>query len=148
MTDSSLIKAVNCASRYLLRSFAALESKPTEIDLDRVSKNVDTWRSLLTHLGVPVVKYKALFEESQGNPTRACFEGLVFWRGGNEPCKPPTWSVLLEALEEAEKREYAQRLREDLIGGSRDSQSKFDPHKVLLYSVGPSIYFNFIFTAC
>ena len=93
--------------------YVALEGKPTEIDLDLVCKNVgDKWRSLLTHLGVPLVKYKALFEESRGDPIRACFEGLVFWREGNEPCRPPTWSVLLEALKKgAEKREYAEEWR-------------------------------------
>ena len=118
--------------------FAALEGKPTEIELDKVCKNAgDNWRSLLTNLGVPLAKYKALFVESRGDPVSACFEGLVFWREGNEPCKPPTWSVLLEALENgAEKREYAKRLREDLIGRSIDSQrlGKFDLMKISVLS--------------
>ena len=105
-----------------------MEGKPTEIDLDTVSKNAgDKWRSFLTHLGVPLAKCKALFVESRGDPVSACFEGLVFWREGNEPCRLPTWSVLLEALEKgAEKREYTQSLREDLIGSSNISQRKFD----------------------
>ena len=108
--------------------YLALEGKPSEIDLDKVSKNArNEWRSLLVHLGVPVVKCKALYDESLGNRISACFYGLVYWRDGNEPCKPPTWSVLLEALEKgAEMREYAQRLREDLIGSSNLSQSKSD----------------------
>ena len=96
-------------------SCIALEGKPTEIDLDKVSKNAgDKWRSLLTHLGVPLAKCKELFVESRGDPVNACFEGLVFWREGNKPCRPPTWSVLQEALEEgAEKREYAGELRKE-----------------------------------
>ena len=106
----------------------ALAGKPSEIDLDRVSKIArDKWRSLLTRLGVPLAKCKSLYEESRGNPVSACFKGLVFWREGNEPCRLPTWSVLLEALEEgAEMREYVKRLREDLKGSSSFSQSKSD----------------------
>ena len=97
------------------------------------------WRSLLTQLGVPMAKCKAVYEESRGNPVSACFEGLVFWREGNEPCRPPTWSVLLEALEKgAEKREYAERLREALIGSSNISQSKFDHMKISVLSAGTS----------
>ena len=94
-----------------------MEETPSERDLDDVSKNAgDKWRSLLTQLGVPMAKCKAVYEESRGNPVSACFEGLVFWRDGNEPCRPPTWSVLLEALEKgAEKREYAKSLRQDIV---------------------------------
>ena len=93
-----------------------MQGKPSEIDLDDVSKNAgDKWRSLLTHLGVPLAKCKALYDESRGNPISACFEGLVFWREGNKPCKPATWFVLLEALEKgAEKAEYAKDLRESI----------------------------------
>ena len=48
-------------------------------------------------------------------------------RATNRACRPPTWSVLLEALEKgAEKREYAKILREDLIVSSKISQSKLD----------------------
>ena len=103
---------------------AALEGKPSEIDLDKVSKNAgDEWRSLLTHLGVPLVKCKTLYEESRGNPVSACFAGLAYWREGNELCKPATWSVLLEALEKgAEKREYARELREEIVGRGKSAK--------------------------
>ena len=124
-----------CSSSLFSIAFrVALEGKPTEIDLDDVSRNAgDKWRSLLTHLGVPLAKYKALFEESQGNPIRACFEGLVFWREGNEPCRPPTWSVLLEALERgAEKREYFRELEEDIISKySLGKAAEYSHHEVV-----------------
>ena len=97
------------------------------------------WRSLLIQLGIPAAKIKSLLQESRGNPARACFEGLVFWREGNKPCRPPTWSVLLDALEKGvEKREYAERLREALIGSSSISQSKFDHMKISVLSAGTS----------
>ena len=96
--------------------FTALNGKPSEVDLEIVSKRAGAkWRSLLTHLGVPSSKYKALNEECRGKLADTCFEGLLFWRGGNKPCKPPTWSVLLEALEiGAEMRDYAEELRADV----------------------------------
>ena len=83
----------------------------------------------MTHLGVPSAKYKALYEESRGNPVRACFEGLVFWRNGNEPCRPATWSVLLEALEKgAEKREYAKSLRQGIVDtATKGEETAYQP---------------------
>ena len=107
---------VRASSLFYIPFRVGLEGKPSEIDLDKVSKNVgDKWRSLLTHLGVPLAKCKTLFVESRGDPVSACFEGLVFWREGNEPCRPPTWSVLLEAVEKgAEKRDYAEELRKKI----------------------------------
>jgi hypothetical protein len=94
-------------------SLFALTKKPSEIDLDNVSKNVGgNWRSLLTHLGVPSAKCKALLQESSSNTESACFQGLVFWREGNKPCKEASWSVLLEALEKgAERGDYAEELK-------------------------------------
>ena len=84
----------------------------------------DKWRSLLTHLGVPLTKSKTFLQECQGNPVSACLEGLVFWRDGNKPCKKATWGVLLEALEEgAERRDYAEKLREDIIKGATTQNS-------------------------
>ena len=107
-----------------------MEETPSEIELDGVSKIAgDKWRSLLTHLGVPMAKYKALSEESQGKPVNACFEGLVFWREGNEPCRPATWSVLLEALEKgAEKREYAKTLQQRIVDtAAKGEETAYQP---------------------
>ena len=93
-----------------------MDETPSEKKLDGVSKIAgDKWRSLLTHLGVPNVKCK-MFVENRGDPVSTCFDGLVFWREGNEPCEPATWSVLLEALEKgAEKGEYAKKLRQRIV---------------------------------
>ena len=104
--------------RYLNPTFyAALEAAPSEEDLSGVSKEAgDGWRNLLRHLGVPEVKVDFFLEVHRSNSVRACFEALVFWREGNEPCRPATWSVLLEALEKgAGKREYARDLREKIV---------------------------------
>ena len=85
-------------------------------ELDNVSKEIGGgWMSLLVHLGVPMAKIESLKEKNQGDPTKTCFYGLVYWREGNEPCEPATWSVLLKALEKgAEKREYAEKLRKEI----------------------------------
>ena len=105
-----------------------LEEKPSEIHLDDISKNVgDKWRSLLTHLGVPLARSKAFLVECFGNPVSACLEGLVFWREGNKPCKEATWRVLLEALEEgAERKSYAKRLENVLIRNVSEPQPTAD----------------------
>ena len=94
-----------------------MKEKPSEEYLDEIIKEVGSnWKRLLRHLGVPNVRIDLLLEANYGNPTKACFKGLVFWREGNKPCKPSTWSVLLEALEKgAEKREYAKKLREKIV---------------------------------
>ena len=99
-----------------------LKGKPSEIDLDEISKEVGKgWRSLLTHLGLNAAKIGALLEENRGNLTSACFYGLVFWREGNKPCRPPTWEVLLEALDKgAEMKEYASELKEKVCAKVRD----------------------------
>ena len=102
----------------------SLEDRPTEIELDDVCKLVGAdWRSLLTHIGVPAAKIKSLLQENQGNTSSTCFDGLVFWREGNEPCRPATWSVLLDALEKgAQKKEYADRKRSELLSKMIESQ--------------------------
>ena len=99
-----------------------LKEKPSEIDLDEISKNVGGgWRSLLTLLGLTMAKIRALKEENSGNLPSTCFHGLVFWREGNRPCRPPTWEVLLEALEKgAEMKEYASELKEKVCAKVRD----------------------------
>ena len=108
-----------------------MEKKPSEEDLDAISKEVGgNWKSLLIHLGVPNTRIEGLLEENNGNPTRACFKGLVFWREGNKPCKPATWSVLLEALEKgAEKREYARDLREEIVAREGKRVQQLTPER-------------------
>ena len=92
-----------------------MEKKPSEIDLDNVSKGVGGNSSLLVHLGVPVDKIRPLSMEYR-NPVDACFFGLVYWRDGNIRNKTLTWSVLLEALEEgAERKDYAEDLRKYIV---------------------------------
>ena len=73
------------------------------------------WRSFLTHLGVPATKIRSLYQDFQGSE-EVCYAGMVFWRDGNEPCKPATWDVLLGALEEgAERKEFAENKRDELV---------------------------------
>ena len=98
-----------------------METTPSEVHLDNISKNVrENWRSLLTHLGIPLAKIKEIRGESPGDPVAVCFECLVFWQEGSEPCREATWSVLLEALEKgAEKKEYAEKLRMQLFREAR-----------------------------
>ena len=117
----------------------ALEETPSEEDLNEVSEEAgDGWRNLLKHLGVPDEKVDSLLEEHRGgNPVSACFEGLVFWREGNEPCRPPTWSVLLEALEKgAEKREYARELREKIVNRLTSITQQLEPASKLTAITG------------
>ena len=108
---------MTCHMPSLLALFTVLTKKPSEIDLDNISKNVGgNWRSLLTHLGVPSDKCKALLQESCGSTESACFQGLVFWREGNKPCKKASWSVLLEALKKgAQRGDYVEELRREII---------------------------------
>ena len=100
-----------------------MTKKPSEIDLNNVSKNVGgNWRSLLTRLGVPSTKWKAFLQSNFGNTESACFEGLMFWWNGNKPCRVATWSVLLEALEYgAERKDYADTLRQEIVENANRS---------------------------
>ena len=98
-----------------------LQAKPPEDELDLISKEVgDKWKSLLIQLGVPNGKTKAFLHDNSNVSSSACFDGLVYWRDGNKPCKPATWSVLLDAIEKgAELKVYAQELRSKLISKVR-----------------------------
>ena len=58
-TDSSLSCTFTSTSSF--SGICSLKGIPSEIDLDDVSKIAgDKWRSLLTYLGVPLAKCKAL----------------------------------------------------------------------------------------
>ena len=81
---------------------------------------------MLTHLGVPSTKYEALNMECLRKPVDTCFKGLLFWREGNKPCKPPTWSVLLEALEKgAEMKDLAKDIKANI---AEHGQSDVNSH--------------------
>ena len=112
----------NLADCFSILTDLYLKEKPSEIDLDEIYKGVGVgWRSLLTHLGLPLAKIRSLQEESRGDPNATCFCGLVFWRDGNEPCRPATWEVLLEALDKgAEMKEYASELKEKVCAKVKD----------------------------
>ena len=95
---------------------SCLQQKPSEKDLDNISKEVGGgWRSLLMQLGVPYATIEQLLQKHSGDPSAACLNGLVLWRNGSEKYCPPTWSSLLEALRSAEKVELAQELERDLL---------------------------------
>ena len=82
-----------------------------------ISKNIGgNWKILLNQLGVSHAKITSLLQENSGSVLSACWEGLVYWRKGNEQCEPATWSVLLDAMEnEAEMKGYAKELRDQLL---------------------------------
>ena len=122
---------------HLLTS--SLGDCPSEIELDKVSKIVGKqWESMLVHLGVPASKTESLFQDYLGKTQSACFHGLVFWREGNEPCRPATWSTLLDALEKgAEMKEYADRRRSELLSLTTAYQTGLYVywHKILLQNI-------------
>ena len=105
-----------------------LQAKPPEDELDLITKEVgNKWKSLLVQLGVPSGKIKSFLHDNNNVSSSACFDGLVYWRDGNKPCKPATWSVLLEAIEKgAEQKEYAQEIRDKLC-----SKVRFIEHNIV-----------------
>ena len=52
-----------------------------------------------------------------GNTKEIIFQSIMLWHRGNSVDHPPTWSVLLKALEDAEYKELAKELREKLPSG-------------------------------
>ena len=113
-----------------------MDDCPSEIELDEVSKIVGgQWKSLLVHLGIPVPKTESFLHDNLGKTQSACFYGLVFWREGNVPNRPATWSVLLDALEKgAGLKEYADRRRSELLSLTTACQTGLYVywHKILL----------------
>ena len=100
----------------LIAFYLALEKKPSERDLDKVSKKVGgRWRSLLIYLEVPEAEIKSLFVEHDANSVEACFFGLISWLQVQSP-QLATWATLVEALEEgAAEREFADSIRRTFI---------------------------------
>ena len=102
---------------HALGHSSRLDDRPSEIELDEVSKIVGgQWKSLLIHLGVPASKRESSFHDNLGRTQPTCFDSLLFWQKRNEPCRPATWSILLDALEKgAELKEYADCKRSELL---------------------------------
>ena len=104
----------------LLVYYVVSQEKPSEIDLDMISKKViGQWRRLLTHLEVPVdmiIRLKKLFP----HPVDRCFFGLIFWVQGNTRCEPVSVAVLCEALKEVGRRDLANYLEEQMQESSRE----------------------------
>ena len=88
--------------------------------MDEISKIVGgNWKGLLIHLGIPSATVEAFPQDNLEKSWSTCRDGLVFWREGNIPCKPATWSVLLEAVEKgAEMKDYADSKRSTLLSQS------------------------------
>ena len=93
-----------------------LKNKPSQRDLDRISKRAGTnWRSLLTQLGEDDETIGRFKLSASGDTTEACFKGLVHWLEGNAD-EPVTWEMLLKALRDADMKGYADGLEKELKG--------------------------------
>lgn len=78
---------------------------------------IDKWKQVCTHLGIESPRVTG-FERSHPNDTsQAFFQSLAFWLQGNAE-GPITWKTLLEALEDAEKKQLAEDLKHKLFEGS------------------------------
>jgi GTPase SAR1 family protein len=93
--------------------------KPTEIHLRRhICKNIaGNWEEICTYLGIANEEVKGIKQEYQNRTKQASFESIMLWHRGNSVDHPPTWRVLLKALEDAEYKELAKELREKLPSG-------------------------------
>ena len=72
-------------------------------------------RALLEALLCDAAKVEKCFEDNSLNEERAVQTGLVKWMGGRVDGQPPTWKVLLEAMDFAEfDKQHVQSLSKDL----------------------------------
>ena len=133
----------NCTWKFLFMH-VALKGKLSHIDLKAISEEVNgDCRSFLTYLGVPSTKIRTLREKLKHDPVEICLHGLDFWRKGNKPCRPATWSILCEALEKgAERGEYARELRKD-IASKRDEECSQGS-----YFIGHMVTYAIRYTVC
>ena len=96
-----------------------LKNKPSQKDLDQISKKAGTnWRSLLTQLGEDSTTVEGFLLSPSSNTIEACFKGLVHWLEGNAD-EPVTWETLLKALRDADMKGYADDLEKELKGYAR-----------------------------
>ena len=92
-----------------------MKSKPTQKNLDQISKKVgNNWRSLLIQLGEDDTTVEGFRGDALGTK-EACFKGLVHWWNGNAD-EPVTWETLLKALRDADMKGYADDLEKELKG--------------------------------
>ena len=72
-------------------------------------------RALLEVLLCDAAKVKTCFRDNPLNEEEAVQAGLVEWMGGNVGRQPPTWEVLLQAMDIAEiAKQHVQSLSKDL----------------------------------
>ena len=109
----------------MLSLYLLVGKKPTEIHLRRhiCKKIAGNWKEVCTYLGVLDEEMKSAERENPHNNKQAMFECLLLWHKGNYSSQglPPTWKVLLEALEDAEYKELAKELRDNLSSGQLQS---------------------------
>ena len=71
-------------------------------------------KTVLEGLGLDAATITGCFEDNPLKSEEAVQSGLIKWSGGHAK-KPPTWSVLLEAMENAELHEqYIEDLKRSL----------------------------------
>jgi hypothetical protein len=76
------------------------------------------WAEVCTYLGIANEEMMTVMKNHPGNTKEIIFQSIMLWhRGTYLPDHPPTWSVLLKALEDAEYKELAKELREKLPSG-------------------------------
>ena len=79
------------------------------------SKAAGKGRALLEVLLCDAAKVEKCFGDNPLNEEEAVQAGLVEWMGGNVGHQPPTWEVLLEAMDNAEiAKQHVQSLSKDL----------------------------------
>ena len=72
-------------------------------------------RVLLEVLLCDAAEVEKCFEDNSQNEERAVQTGLVKWMGGRVDHQPPTWKVLLEAMDFAKfDKQHVQSLSKDL----------------------------------
>ena len=93
-----------------------LKTKPREEDLRRHVCSIagEKWHAVCTYLGIHNAKKQFLVESNSKNVEEAFFQALCYWCTGNTS-KEATWSVLLDALREAELNKCADDLMTKLL---------------------------------
>ena len=100
--------------RVSILHLLVLKSKPSQKDLDKISKKIgDKWRSLLTNLGEEEATIEGFLVISLGKTSEVCFKGLVHWLEGNAD-GPVIWETLLKALKESELKGFADDLEKKI----------------------------------